>query len=94
MASDLYIAISFSDIYSTESKDAWITGPSGPPSKEYFVSLESQIETETSIFARINEFVDSIGVVVSTDFYIPRPSMLTEDESTVLGVTNITSSFV
>lgn len=91
MISDSYISISLSSMFADESKNAWVTGPTGPPGKIYFTSIESQLETKTTIFARMNAFADGYGVIDSTDFFIPRAAVLTEDSSTVFGLSVIQS---
>lgn len=93
MAADIYLSISFSSIFADESKGAWVTGPTGPPGKIYLESLQSEVESSSSILSRLNEFVDGKGVVDSTDFFIVRPAQLTEDPGVVLGIAQISSSF-
>jgi hypothetical protein len=41
----------------------------------------------------MNEYVDGLCTIDSTDFYITRPAQLTEDESVALGVSKVGASF-
>ena len=93
IVSDSYISISIGDISAQESKDSWVTGPTGPPSKVYLSALASSPAGAASIFARMNEYVDGLCTIDSTDFYITRPAQLTEDESVALGVSKVGASF-
>jgi hypothetical protein len=93
IVSDSYISISTGYVSADESKDFWVTGPSGPPNKTYLSALASEPAGTTSIFARINEYVDGLCEIESADFYIQRPAQLTEDEYTILGVSKVEASF-
>ena len=80
---DSYIAISFGAISSQDSKDAW-TGTIESPT--YLSVLESEISAGTELFARMNAFVDGIADIDSTEFFVPRAAVASEDSGTVLGV--------
>lgn len=80
---DSYIAISSSEVTSLDFKDAWTGSIESPV---YLSVLESEVFAGASLFARINEFVDGLAEIDSSDFFTPRAAIASESEGSILGI--------